>query len=132
MGDWTTRVEPERTRSFGVGELHSVLFAPLGWPGRGPVVGLLIPECEMQFCAPANGGPVMMINRPVKNKNVRHWLRAACEMAIDFRACVSLACDTGAEAERWAKRAQKMLPGFYRVPLERMYHAATRAAADLN
>jgi hypothetical protein len=40
--DWTTRVLPELTSQYGVGELHTVWLLPKGWPGKGPAVSLTL------------------------------------------------------------------------------------------
>jgi hypothetical protein len=63
--NWTTRVLPEFTRQYGVDELHSVLFLPKDWPGKGAAVTLGIPECEL-LCVfvGEDGEPVTFINRP--------------------------------------------------------------------
>jgi hypothetical protein len=45
--NWTTRLDPEITASYGVEEVHQCWFTPEGWPGKGPAVRLLIPECEL-------------------------------------------------------------------------------------
>ena len=41
---WTTRLPPERTVPYGVGELHEVVFEPPGWQGQGTTVVLGIPR----------------------------------------------------------------------------------------
>ena len=38
---WTTRLPPERTRTYGVEELHCAWLLPRGFPGKGPVVSLV-------------------------------------------------------------------------------------------
>jgi hypothetical protein len=131
--DWTTRVLPELAAQYGMRELHTAWFLPKGWPGRGPVVGLLIPECEMQvvFLAP-DGEPVAVINRPKINRNVKSWLRHVCETAKDMGASVALACDTAEQAERAARMAGRFLPNHERIALERMHQADTRARQNLN
>ena len=55
MSNWTTRVLPEYTCPYGVEEVHNVWFAPKGWPGKGPAVSLLVPECELQCVMLASG-----------------------------------------------------------------------------
>jgi hypothetical protein len=133
MSDWTTRVLPEYTRPYGVEEVHDVWFVPNGWPGKGPAVSLLVPECELQFVAiGSDGEPVTLINRPQVNKNVRRWLRYACKIATAHRACLFVACDTADEAERAAKRATKWLPNHQRAALERMYDTASRVREKLS
>jgi hypothetical protein len=133
MSDWTTRVNPEATRPYGVEEVHNVWFLPKGWPGKGPVVGLLIPECELQFAfVSPDGQPVAVVNRPPNDKSVKHWLRFVCDLARDNSFSLSLACDTAEQAETWAKRAARLLPNHERAALERMYDANTRAKAGLS
>jgi hypothetical protein len=130
---WTTRVPPERTASFGVAELHVVYFIPDGWLGAGPVVGLEIPECKMQYVMLApDGTPLAMFNDPQQNKKVKHWLRVACEMAAKKKACLILSCDTNEQAERAAKTAARLLPKHQRASMERMEDPATRCRSGLN
>jgi hypothetical protein len=79
---WTTRLEPALTAQYQAGELHSAWFTPKGWPGKGETVSLLIPECELQLTKIGDDGkPLTFINRPEVNRNVKRWLRTACEMA---------------------------------------------------
>jgi hypothetical protein len=133
MESWTTRVLPEYTRPFGVEEVHNVWFVPRGWPGKGPNVGLLIPECELHYTfLSKDGEPVSCINRPTTNKNVKHWLRYVCEIAAEQRICLTLACDTAKEAERFAKIAARLLPGHERAAIERMYAANSRVRNKLS
>jgi hypothetical protein len=133
MSDWTTRVLPEYTRRFGVEEVHDAWFVPKGWPGKGPAISLLVPECESQFVVlTLDGEPLAFINRPRVNKNVKRWLRYACELATDHRACLFVSCDTADEAERAAKRAAKWLPNHQRAALERMYDFASRVKEKLS
>ena len=73
MTNWTTRIDPSLTRQYGVEELHNVCFEPPGWPGKGPTVNLLIPECELHFVFFDGNTPVALVNRPTKNKNVKNW-----------------------------------------------------------
>jgi hypothetical protein len=55
-----------------VNELHNVCFEPPDWPGKGTVLSLGIPECELHFVSSAaDGQPVAMINRPQKNKGIK-------------------------------------------------------------
>jgi hypothetical protein len=132
--DWTTRVLPELTAQYGVKEeLYTAWLLPKGWPGKGPTVGLLIPECETQlvFLAP-DGEPIAIVNRPKINKNVKSWVRYVCEMARDMGASVSFTCDTAEQTERAAKMASKLLPNHERTALERIYRADTRARQNLN
>ncbi len=131
--DWTTRVRPDLTAPYGVEELHNVWFLPKGWPGKGPAISLLIPECEMQthFLA-ADGKPVAFINRPVLNKNIKSWVRSACTSASAMGASISFSCDTADQAERAAKMASRLLPNHERTALEQMYRADTRARTNLS
>ena len=69
MSNWTTRVLPEYTCPYGVEEVHNVWFAPKGWPGKGPAVSLLVPECELQCVMLASDGEPMTYTRPQVNKN---------------------------------------------------------------
>lgn len=129
---WTTRVLPELTRPYGVEEAHNAWFVPKGWPGKGPAVSLLIPECELQLCIlDGKGEPVLMINRPSLNKNVKAWIRSACRVAIDYHATISFGCDTAEQAERAAKMAHKLLPNHERAAIERMYEARSRSRGTL-
>jgi hypothetical protein len=130
---WTTRVPPERTQPFGVAELHVVYFVPDDWLGAGPVIGLQIPECKMQCVALApDGTPLVMVNEPQQNKKVKHWLRTACEMVAEQKACLILSCDTNEQAERAAKTATRLLPKHRRAAMERMEEPAARMRSGLN
>jgi hypothetical protein len=134
MKDWTTRLDPKLTRPFGVEELHDVCFVPMGWPGKGPTIGLGIPECETMFTILAKDGtPITEINRPPTNHDVKRWTRMVCKTALGIvDCCVMFNCDTVEQAEQAARRATKWLPGYKRMPLERMYRAETRADGGLN
>jgi hypothetical protein len=79
-----------------------------------------------------DGEPKAIINRPQVNRNIKSWIRTACEVARDFRAVITFSCDTPEQAAQAAKRAAKLLPGYERVALERMYEANTRSRSDLN
>jgi hypothetical protein len=130
---WTTRLEPALTAQYQVAELHSVWFTPIGWVGKGSTVSLLIPECEWQFVGlNPDGEPLTFINRPQVNKNVKHWLRYACEIANEMGAALSLLCDTAEQAERGARMAGRLLPKHERIALERMYRGNTRCRGALN
>jgi hypothetical protein len=132
MSNWTTRISPDHTRPFGVEEVHNVWFVPIGWPGKGPVISLLIPECELQYVVvAADNMPVTCINRP-PNKNVKKWIRHACELATEGRTSLFLACDSAAEAERTAKIAAQLLPHHECAALERMYDADSRCRGNLS
>lgn len=101
---WTTRVAPELTERYGVTEVHAAVFEPDVWNERRNVISLLIPECELQivFLA-ADGEPIACVNRPERNKNVKHWLRLACGLATEHHAFLKLGCNTNAQAEANAK-----------------------------
>ena len=131
---WTTRLDPEITRPYGVNEVHTVVFAPPGQMAGRPVVGLLIPECEIQVVGTGvDGEPFAVINRPQRNLRVKFWLRAACEQATEIGASLNLSCDTSEQAEHWASKAERLLPRRYqRVALERMYDPAARCRDDLH
>jgi hypothetical protein len=133
MNTWATRLAPELARGYNIEEIHNVWFLPKDWHGCGPVVELLIPECELQYVMPSTDGePLAIINRPQKNKNVDQWLRCACRMAVEIGACLSLACDTAKQAEQTAREATRHLPGYERVALERMYRAEDRVRGALS
>jgi hypothetical protein len=129
---WTTRFDPEITNAWGVPEAHFAYFEPSVWSERRTAVVLLIPECELQFAQIVDGEPVVMINRPQNNKNIKTWTRNACEIATDQMAFLSFTCDTAEEAERAARRAAKLLPKHKRVALERMYDVASRERGRLS
>lgn len=127
--EWTTRVESALTEPHGYAELHIAFFAPPGWSGQGPVVGLLVPECELQMVRP--GGPAL-VNRPQENKNVKSWTRTACAMAKDENAVLTVTGDTVEQIDIAARRIARWLPKYNRIPLERMYEAKNRVAGALN
>jgi hypothetical protein len=131
---WTTLVEPKYTKPYGVDELHNVWFLPKNWPGKGTVISLLIPECELHFCFMHAGTdePIVYVNRPTKNKNVKGWLRTVCEIGIEHKAAVSFGCDTAEQAGTAARRAAKLLRGYERAALERMYEASSRSRSNLS
>ena len=138
---WTTRLEPELTRPFGVEELHNVCFEPINWPGKGTVVSLLVPECELQVVVPSAGeeryqshaaSPVAYVNRPQVNHNVKYWIRLACELATKQRAFLTFSCNTAEQAERAARRAAQLLPRHYRAALERLIDPKSRARGKLS
>ncbi len=133
---WTTRIAPKHTRAFGVEEIHTVCFEPVGWPGKGACVGLGIPECEMHYVYPPpigdDGGPLVVVNRPRLNRKVKHWLRHVCKCATADRAFVILSCDTAEQAASAAKMAAKWLPHHRRSALERLYDASSRARDKLS
>jgi hypothetical protein len=100
MSKWTTRAEPEFPRRCGVEEIHDVYFEPPVWSKRRTTVSLLIPECEVQVVWMTNGEPVAMVNRPTVNKSVKRWLRAACKMAADENAYLSIEAPDEISARR--------------------------------
>jgi hypothetical protein len=121
---WTTRID---TRLPNAPEVHTVCFAPVGWPGQGPTIGLGIPECELQYCRVGlDGEPVAFVNRPQTNKNVHHWLDVVCQTASEERLFVMLHCNTPQQTKKAAKYATRKLPQHRRVALERMYDPQTR------
>lgn len=131
--EWTTRLDPAHTAKYGVEEIHSVVFEPPGWPGKGTMVSLLIPECELQICFVAKDGePVAMVNRPTKNLNVKSWLRTACKQAKENSALLMLSCDTVEQANSGAERVAKLLPHYRRMALERMYEPEARVKETLS
>jgi hypothetical protein len=133
MPDWTTRIDPELSRPFGVEEVHTVWFTPPGWPGKGAVVGLGIPECELQVVwLDADEQPVAMVNRPQQNRRLKGWIRTACDIAKEWKAVLTLTCDTPEQAELAAKRAARLLPGYRRVALERMAKTVSRTDEGLH
>jgi hypothetical protein len=69
MSNWTTRVDPAYTHLYGVEEVHSAWFLPKGWPGEGPVISILIPECEVQHATiEPDGEPLVVVYRPKANR----------------------------------------------------------------
>lgn len=132
MSNWTTRLDPEITRQFGVEEAHDAYFEPAVWGEQRPVVALLIPECELQFIQLTNGEPITFMNRPVHNKKIKYWLRFACELATEHMAFITICCNTAEDTERAAKRAAKLLPKHQRVAAERMYQPSSRERANLS
>jgi hypothetical protein len=130
---WTTRVDPAHTRHFGVEELHNAYFAPPGWPGKGATVGLLVPECETQFCfESATGEPFGMINRPPTDKRVKYWTRFICDVAAKYKALLIVSCDTPEQVATAARRVAKYLPKYRRIAPERMADPRTRALGALS
>ena len=79
--------------------------------GKGTAINLLVPECELQLVfLDDEERPAVTINRPVVNLRVRYWLRFACEQAEEFRALLTVACDTAEQAEEAAQAVVKYLP----------------------
>jgi hypothetical protein len=132
-GSWTIRLDPELTRQYGVEEIYKVCFEPNGWPGKGPVIGLAIPECELVLAfEAADGLPVAVVNRPVINRSIRSWVRHVCKKATTLRAFVMFDCDTAEQADSVAALAEKRLPNHRRTALERMYNATDRSRDKLS
>jgi hypothetical protein len=130
---WTTRADPAHTRRFGVEELHQAFFEPPGWPGKGAMVSLGVPECELILSvAVIDGEPAAFVNRPQRNRNVKLWTRVACEEAAQTNALLILACDTWEQVEIGARRVGKLLPRYRRVAAERMDEPQTRARDGLS
>jgi hypothetical protein len=133
MTDWTTRIDPDITRRYGVDEMDSAFFEPPDWPGKGPAAGLGIPECEFGFMVPPiNEKPFALVNRPRRNLNVKYWTRFACEAAAETRAFLILNCDTAEQVAVGARRVAKLLPRYRRVAAERMYEPNTRVRENLS
>ena len=131
---WTTLLDPEVTRTFvDSDELHGAWFVPKDWPGKGPSVVMEIPECILHASFPQPSGvPVVMVNRPGPNVNVRGLIRSACKRAREVHACIGFMCNTAAQAEGAATIAGNTLPGYERVALERMYGCDNRARGNLS
>jgi hypothetical protein len=133
---WTTRFDPVITRTYGVETVHGAVFMPDSWrPGIGAkTITLLIPECELQFVeVMPDGEPFAIISRRKHDFNVKRWVRNACELAAERKACLSFGCDTAEQAEQAARRAGKWLPASYsRVALERMYEPESRIRENLS
>jgi hypothetical protein len=131
---WTTLLDPEVTCTFVDSEqLHGAWFVPRDWPDKGPSVVMEIPECILHASFPQPSGvPVVMINRPGPNVNVRGVIRSACERARECRACIGFMCNTAAQAEGAATIAGNLLPDYERVALERMYGCDNRARGNLS
>jgi hypothetical protein len=126
---WTTRLDPFLTAKYGVAELHSVAFEPLQWNADHVVAVLGLPECEL--CIATRGDdPLVVINRPSANPNIKYWTKYACALATDKMAFLSFTCDTAEQAEQAAKRAVKLLPRHQRIALERVYDVAARERAS--
>jgi hypothetical protein len=135
---WTTRFESQLERELGerygyTQPIHNACFEPPIWSKHRTVIALGIPECELQFVALANDGePVVCINRPAIDRNVKKWTRTACEIAAQHKAWLNLACDTPEQVEIATKRITKLLPQYRRVALERMYEVTSRERSKLS
>jgi hypothetical protein len=134
MTKWATRMDPDWTQQYGVNEIHTVCFAPPSWPGNGgPCVFLGIPECELSFCFPDPDKQITAVmNRPIKNRNVKYWMRFACERANASAAFLMLNCDTAEQADTCVKQVEKLLPHYQRIALERMCAGDTRVREGLS
>jgi hypothetical protein len=84
----------------------------------------------MQFVVPER--PIVFINRPRANRNVKCWLRYACKEATDQNVVLMVTCDTAEQAERAAKLAIKLLPDYERAAIERIYEEAARVSTGLS
>jgi hypothetical protein len=112
MDGWTTLLDPKLTRPYGIEELYKVCFEPLGWPGKGVVIGLgMIPECELQCCVPMDeGDPVVMVNRPRVNAgdDSRSYCAACCQPTLSLAKELTLKARDlnspwGTQADDWVK-----------------------------
>lgn len=118
---WTTLLDPALTRR----SVHGAWFVPRKCPAPPrTAITLLIPECELQFVVPGND--TIMVNRPQHNRNLKSWLRYACQEARNSNAVLILACDTADQVERAAKMAGKLLPIHDRTAIERIYTEQAR------
>lgn len=109
---WTTRLPPERTRAYGVEELHCAWLLPPGFPGRGPVVSLSIPECRLQFMPDIETGVLLwMFDRPRRpRRTVAHSIKAACKLATEEHAALMIITDTAEQLEPAVRLATRRLP----------------------
>jgi len=80
----------------------------------------------------ADGEPLVLVNRPQRNKNVVFWLRCACAAATKMAALVIVSCDTAEQAAHAARKVTRFLPRYSRIALERMYDPATRSQNRLS
>ena len=129
---WSTRLPPERTRTYGVEELHCAWLLPPGFPGRGPVVSLSLPECRLQYMPDIETGVLIlwMFDRP--RRPVARSIKDACKVATEANACLFILADTAEQIEPAVRLATKRLPHHERAALERMADPATRARERLN
>ena len=104
---WTSRIDPDYTAAFGVGELHGVLFEPDDdRGGMRDTIAVQIPEAS------------------------RQCVRRACRLATQLRARVSFICDTVEQAEQTAGRVARWLPHHHRISLERAREGGWGAQAS--
>jgi hypothetical protein len=130
---WTTLLDPRLGEPFNyTAEMHNAHFLPLSENILGRAVCLLIPECELQIVYIVDGKSTALVNRPQRNKKIRHWLREACSIATEEDCSLMLGCDTHEQATRYAKLAARWLPNHRRIALERMYKAETRTFKGLS
>jgi hypothetical protein len=137
--DWTTQVFvpqwlKERARYHA--DVHMAAFIPRGWPGKGKVVDLLLPECELQFVARYSDDPgklVIAVNRPAINRDPEYWMQVACKQAKKDQGPLFLACDTAQQVAEAVALAEKFLPKHYRrFPIERLYDPKDRVDRPLS
>src|SRR5258705_13833407 len=94
--DWRTRADPEWTATYGVDELHIVLFEPNDdRPGRRETVMVQIPEAS------------------------RQQVRQALKQANKLRARLGFICDTREQADAIAETAGTALSSHRRIAYER-------------
>lgn len=91
----TTLIPPQYTKSYGVAEVHAVLFQHQSdRGGMAHTVTVMIPEAK-------------------------HNLEMALAQARALQARVLLVCDTAAQAEAMRNRSQKLLPHHHEVAINR-------------
>jgi hypothetical protein len=135
--NWTTKmseVAPEMLTARRVAEMHTAFFVPADYPGKGTMVSLGIPECELIVCLlQPDGEVVSLVNRPKTNFSVKNWIKLACREATAARAALSFNCDTLKQLEQVVALAQNLLPPQYeRVALERMKNSESRTRVGLS
>jgi hypothetical protein len=133
MTVWTTRLPPERTDLYGVEELHCTWLLPRGFPGKGPVVSLSLPELHLKFMPGIEiaSVPVLwMFGRP--RPSVAHSIKDACRFATEANACLFILADNAEQLEPAVRLATKRLPHHQRAALERMADPTTRARERLS
>jgi hypothetical protein len=128
--EWATRLSPEITMTYGVNEVHAGWFAPIGWNRkRTAAVVMTIPECEIFLTViRTDDEPYSAIlSRPIANLDATAWIVTACELAVENRAIIIFICDTPAQAGLAAWEAARLLPGYQRFALERLYETTIAA-----
>jgi hypothetical protein len=136
--DWTTEMLvpdwlKERARYFN--PIHLAWYVPRGWPGKGKIVDLLLPECEMQWVIDLSdpNDPLIAVNRPAINRDPAYWMEVACKQAKKDKAPLFLSCDTPQQVAEAVALAEKFLPKHYRrFPIERIYDPRDRADNPLS